>query len=236
MADKGSSRHLRRLASPVFHGLHRKGAKWLKKPSPGKHSLKQSISLNAFLIEKLGVAESSRQVKALLNSLDVLVDGVPAKDVASPLGLMDVVSIPKLNKHYRLEVNKGSLVALEIPASEANVKYCKVIGKTIIKKGKVQLNLHDSRNYLIEKEEDSFRVGDTLVLSLPNQELKTVLKFEKGAHCYIYKGRHSGQIGTLEEVLQRAGSMENNARVKTPAGESITLKGYLFVVDKNFKV
>ncbi|NUN11335.1 30S ribosomal protein S4e [Candidatus Micrarchaeota archaeon] len=235
MANKSNKKHLKRGASSVFHGLVRKGSKWLKKPSPGKHALKESISLGSLLTEKLGLAENKKQAKILANHDNILIDGAIVKDLKQPVGLMDVLSIPKLGKNYRVTANKGTIKLVEITAAEAKTKYCKITGKKIIKKGKIQLNLHDSRNYLIEKEEDKFKVGDTLILSIPKQELKGVLKLEKNANCFIYRGRHSGETGKLEEIQEKAGSKESDAKIKTKDGEIITLKSYLFVIDDKFK-
>jgi small subunit ribosomal protein S4e len=89
---------------------------------------------------------------------------------------------------------------------------------------------------LIEKEEDRFKVGDTILVSVPNQEMKGFLKMEKGAPCLVFKGRHSGELAVLEEILSREGSKPADARLTTEGKELITLKNYLFVVDKDFKV
>ncbi|MFH1779974.1 MAG: 30S ribosomal protein S4e [Candidatus Micrarchaeota archaeon] len=235
MARKGMVKHLKRIASTVFRGLPRKGAKWLKRTIPGKHAAKEAITLSELLTEKLKLVENSKQAKKILHDSNVLIDGIPVKNAKTPVGLMDVVSLPKLGKHYRVSTKKGAIALIEIKPEETKTKYCKIIGKTTTKKGKIQLNLHDSRNYLIEKEEDNFKVGDTLVLSIPKQELKTTIKLSKGVLCLIYKGKNSGTMGKLEEVLERKGGTEDNVKVKTSEGEQITLKSYLFAIDEKFK-
>ncbi len=48
-------------------------------------------------------------------------------------------------------------------------------------------------------------------------------------------GKHAGMVASLEEVLERKGSMGNDARMKGGAGEFITALAYLFVVDEKFK-
>ena len=234
MAVHGKKRHLKRQNLPLTTGLKRKGDLWVAKPSPGKHSIKESITLVALLRDKLSLTETSRQAKKLLNQGEVLVDGVKAKKLSMPVGLMDVISIPKIGLHYRVSVLKGILSLHEISAEASKTKYCRVKGKKIVKKGKVQLNLHDARNVLIEREEDRFKTGDTVLLSIPKQEIKGFLKMEKGAKCLVFKGKHAGEIGVLEEVVARSGSHSDNAKLKVNTREVITLKEYLMVVDKNF--
>lgn len=234
MAGHGRKRHLNRQNLPLSTKIARKGKQWVKKPIPGKHPKKSSISLLLLLRERMGVVESSRQAKKILDSGEVLVDGVKAKFLGTPVGLMDVVSFPNLGTAYRVVVEKGFLALKPASKEQAGVKYCRIIGKTTVNKGKVQLNLHDSRNVLIEKEEDRFKVGDTLITSLPKQQMKGFLKMEKGAKCLVFKGKHAGTIGVLEGLLERAGSKATEARLNAGGESFITLKDYLIVVDDNF--
>ncbi|MEM4255306.1 MAG: 30S ribosomal protein S4e [Candidatus Norongarragalinales archaeon] len=235
MAVHGKRRHLNRQNLPLATKIHRKGkTQWVKKPIPGKHSIKSSIPLLLILRDRLGLVENSRQAKRLLNAGEVLVDGVKTKFLGTPVGLMDVVSVAKLGVYYRVIVQKGALAFKQIDESQAKTKYCRIIGKTTSGKGKVQLNLHDSRNFVIEKEEDQFKVGDTVVTSIPKQELKGFLKMEKGAKCLVFKGKHAGTVGVLEETLERAGSKATEARLNAGGESFITLKDYLIVVDDKF--
>ena len=223
------------MASPVAWGVGRKGINWAPKASPGAHSLEESVPLLILIRDKLGLAENSREVKRALNAGEVLVDGRKVADPEFGVGLMDTISIPSQEKHYRALFNGKKLELLEIDAKRAGVKYCKVLDKRSIKKGFVQLNLHDGRNLLVEKEEDRFKPGDTLRITVPKQKLEGFKKFEPGARCLVYRGRHSGEIGELVEVAENAGSKSADAKLKTPKGEIITLKDYLFVVDNEFK-
>src|SRR3989344_4379134 len=227
MAGHGKNRHLKRQNLTLVSGIARKGPDWVVKPIPGKHKILESISLLALLRDRLHLAENSRQAKKLLINGEVLIDGLKPKKLGMPVGLMDVVSLPTLHKNYRVVIAKGVLNLREISEEHAKTKYCRINGKKISKKGKVQLNLHDSRSVLIEKEEDRFATGDTLLIAIPKQAIKGFLKMEKGAKCLVFKGKHAGATGELDEVLERAGSMASNARINV-GGESVTtLKDYL---------
>lgn len=238
MARKGKARHLKKISMPKVWKVPKKGKGiWITKPSPGKHSKNYSIPLGILIRDVLKIADNVKSVKKILGEGMILVDGRVAKDAKIAIGLMDLISIPKAGKHYRLLVIKGTLKPVEITQEEAKIKYCKVINKTVIEKNKIQLNLHDGRNYLLEKEEDVFKTGDTIKLLVPENKLAGFIKLEKNGFCYIYKGKHAGKIAELQEIMERAGSKESDARLKTQSGEEIiTLKNYLFAVDKNFKI
>lgn len=229
------------MAAPLSMGISSKGGSmWLKKPIPGKHKESESVSLLVLLRERLRLADNLRQAKKLINAGEILVDGQKPSSVGMPLGLMDNISIPKINAFYKLVFVKGGVLKpVETTAERAAEKLCRIVGKTIVKKGKIQLNLHDGRVYLIEKEEDRFHPGDTIVLKFVGkkgkQELKGFLKLEKGASCFVWKGRHCGVVCKLEEIIPRLGSRPEEARVKAGDAEFTTLKNYLFVVDEHFK-
>ncbi|HII39144.1 TPA: 30S ribosomal protein S4e [Candidatus Micrarchaeota archaeon] len=237
MAGHGKSRHLKRMASPTVLPLPRKTSKWFKKTGPGAHALLQSIPLMALLRDVMHLGKTRWEVKKIISAGDIIVDGVKVYDERHAVGLMDVVSIPKMKKNFRVLLNKGKIALSEISGDEVGEKPCKITGKTVIRGSKVQLNMHDGRNYLIEKEEDQFKVGDTARLALPSQKLAGFLKLEKGAHCYIYQGKHCGKTGVLKEVSVFAYGTPGNAVLEDDTGNKlITLKDYLFVVDKGFKI
>ncbi len=236
MASHGRKRHVKRLAAPKYLRLARKMHKYLKKTGAGGHGLAQAAPLLVLVRDLLGLASSKREAKAILSAGDVLVDGVPRKEEGFPVGLMDVVSIPKLKKNYRMLVSGDKLLLQQVSEKDALPKLCKVVGKKLVAGNRIQLAFHDGRTHLIEREEDRFSLGDTVKLALPQQKLEGFLKCEKGARCYVYKGRHAGAIGVLKEVLERPGSAETEVRLDTAGGEIITHRDYVFVVDDSFEI
>ena len=136
---------------------------------------------------------------------------------------MDVIALK--NKYFRVVLDKGKLNLIPIDKKEAGFKPCKIIGKNIVK-GKVQLNLYDGKNSLIEK--DNCKVGDTLIIGLPKQEIKEHIKLEKGCFIYLVGGKHKGDVGKIEGIIS------NKITYKGKSGEMIeTLKKYVFVVGKD---
>ncbi len=235
MALHGNRRHLKKLAHSRVLALPAKGDVWLKKAEPGAHDKDECIPLLLFLRDIIKVAGTSREAKRILNAGEVKVDGRLVRDVGYGVGVMDVVSISKLGKHFQVFMVKGQLKPVEIPEEDAKLKSCRIVNKTILRGGKVQLNLHDGRNILIEKEEDRFNVGDTVRVKLPDYKIESFIKLEKGSNCYVFKGKHAGAVGTLEELIELPGGIPTDARITHDGKEIVTHKDYLFAVAKEFR-
>jgi small subunit ribosomal protein S4e len=191
-------KHLSRLAMPKTWQIKRKGIKYISRPLPGTHSMDRSMPLNLVFKHLLNYARTNKEVKHILNNQEIFVDGVRRKDPRFAIGVMDVLSIPKLKKYFRvLLTQKGKLRLLAIEEKEANIKLCRIKNKSPVKK-KIQLNLGDGRNILVEKDE--YKVRDTAVIGVPSQKIKEVLKLEKGNLVYLIGGKHIGEVGAIEDV------------------------------------
>lgn len=217
--------HLKRLAAPKSWPIKRKESKFISRPSPGLHSLKSGIPLCVFLRDILNYAKTTREVKKILQSRNVLVDGVRRKKHRFIVGLMDVIAVSEIKKYYRIILDKkGKISLIEIEKNDASVKPCKITGKNKVK-GKTQLNLFDGRNILIDK--DDYKVNDTIIISLPNQEIKKHIRFEKNVTVFLTGGKHTGELGLVEDIVS------DKIRYKNRKGEVFeTLKKYAFVVGK----
>jgi len=126
---------------------------------------------------------------------------------------------------------QGKLSAIPITKEDSNSKPCKIIGKTIIKKGKLQLNLYNGKNTIVDK--DSYKVGDSVILS--EKAIKKHLKLEKGALVYLTEGKHKGVTGTLDELQHFQGLTKDRVILKVNNKKIITRKDYAFVINKEFK-
>jgi len=218
-------KHLSRLAMPKSWKVKRKGLKWVTRPLPGPHPFEAGVPLILILRDMLGYAGTEREVKSILNSHEVLVDGVRRKESKFIVGVMDVFAVPKINKYFRILINKkGYIVPVAIDKHEANIKICKITGKTAIKKGKLQLNLHDGRNILTD--EKSFKIGDSLLIELPSQKIREVIQLTKGSIVYLSRGKHQGEIGIVEEI--------KGDKIVFKKGNELfeTVKNYAFAVGK----
>lgn len=219
-------RHLKRLVAPKSWKIKRKGITFVTRPNPGMHSKKNSTSINVVLRDMLNYARTTRDVKMILADKGVLVDKKQVKDHRFSVGVMDIIEMPKINKCLRVLLNKkGNICLVEIKGDETKIKLCKIVEKTVIKKGKIQLNLNDGRNIIIDK--NNYNTGDTLVIEVPEQKIKEHLKFEKESSVYLSGGKHKGESGIVEEIK------DSMIKVKPKSGESFeTLKKFAFVIGK----
>lgn len=234
MAKRGGTKHMKRLATPKAVPIHdKKDRKWIINTAPGPHPKKRSMSLGVLLRDVLGIATTAREAKRALSSRLVLVDGRVRTDEKFPVGLMDVISIPKMDLHLRVMVDdKGRLMTNKIPKSESSHKLLKVVGKHTVSGGKLSLTFHDGKNLIADNH---VRVGDSVMVSLPEAKMKSHLKRDKGCQCLVMEGKHAGSIVRLKDIIERKGGKPNEALVAEDGHEFITVAKYLFVVDDSFK-
>jgi len=239
VGKKGGRRHLKRKPAPAFWPIHRKEAVWTVKPNPGPHPIAQSIPLTLVLRDILGLAKTRGEVKAVLSHGEVTVDGSIRREELFPTGFMDVVSIPNVEKWYRVLPSEKGLMLHPISKDEAGFKLCRVEGKTVLKGGNVQLNLHDGRNLLVrvkdpsKPEEDVFDTLDTVKISLPAQEVLGHFKLQEGAPALILGGKNIGIHGKVVAVERRERQKRKNALVtiEDPRGNRFqTTAELVFVV------
>ena len=93
--------HLKRLNAPKSWPISRKGTKWVTRQNPGTHGLDESVSINIMLKDMLKYARTTRDARRILNNREVLIDNIPRKDVKFPVGIFDVIKIPKTMARFR---------------------------------------------------------------------------------------------------------------------------------------
>jgi small subunit ribosomal protein S4e len=216
---------LKRLVAPKFWRLEKKKSTLTVAVRPGAHKKFESIPMQILLREILKIAETGKEVNAILQNKQILVDGKIIKDHAFPVGLMDVVSIPQIRKSYRIAVSKDGLIPIEIPENEAKMKLAKVRSKNTLRKGKLQLNLSGGRNILAGKKD--YATGDSILIELPGNKILDHFKLEKGSAALITKGKNSGKIVKIQKVQKGQIIADFDGK------ETEIKKDYLFVVGKN---
>ena len=193
-----SSSHLKRLVAPRSWSIARKENVWTTRPMPGKHSLEGAIPISTILRDYLNVCDTKREAKIILNDGAVLVDQRVIREPKTAVGLMDVISLPKMNIHLRTVLdNHGRIQFVDVKATEAKWKLVRVENKVVVKGGKTQLNLHDGTNLISDKK---VKTGDVLQLSLPSMKIKKILEFKEGAQALIIGGAHVGSIAKIKEI------------------------------------
>lgn len=165
------------------------------------------MPVNLIVRDVLGRAQSAREVRFIVHNELIKVDGRVCKDTRRGVGLMDVLSLG--DEHFRcmLDAN-GRLRYVKISAEEASWKLVRIEGKTTLKGGKTQLNFHDGRNMLVDNPKE-FNTGDSIKLSLPDQEVLEHIKFEDGVRCYLIGGTHVGETASMKDRIVKRSSMPN---------------------------
>jgi len=215
-------RHLKSIAAPKTWFINRKKNVFVIRPNPGAHSLDLGLPLGVIIRDQLKLVLTTSEVKKMLRINEVLVDGRRRMDIHFIVGLFDTISIPSLGQYYRVQLDrKGRLVLVEITAAESKTKLCKVVGKTVLPKGKIQLNLHDGKNIITEIKAG---IGDTLLMELPKLKVQKVLYLKPGAAVFLTQGKHIGNPGVLTEIKGR------EAKYAVDEQEIETIRDYLFVV------
>lgn len=215
MASKGETKCLKINNSTSISGIS-KTQRYVINPKTGKHSKKTAISIGFVLKHLLNLCDNTKEVKYVLRNKEVLVDKKIIKKYNLPVGLFDVIEIPKLDKFYKLvyAIN-GSYFLEEIGKDDANYKVCKIVSKKIIKKGEVQLSTNDGR--VIKTTNLAYKTGASIKLDLLEQTIKEYYPLEKGRDVFVFAGKHIGQKGTVEDIKE--GTMKRPTLIKLKSHE-----------------
>jgi len=209
--------HLKRLVAPAWPGLLRKVRTFVIAPAPGTHNSEISMPLGLWL-RHMGLANTRREISHIVSKSTILVDGRRITDDKFVVGFMDILEIKEASVLKQVSFdNKGNLVLVDVKSKN---KPSRIIGKTVVKGGKIQYNLFDGKNLLSDQK---YNIGDTLVLEVPTQKVVSHLKLEKGANIILTRGKHKGQKGKVVRVDENKVTFDSN-------GEVETLKEYAFVI------
>ncbi|MEM3565633.1 MAG: 30S ribosomal protein S4e [Candidatus Bathyarchaeia archaeon] len=219
MGRKGGSTTLKRKPAPKIWPIHRKEYLWVVKPTPGPHSLESCLPITLLLRDILGVAKTRKEAKIIAAHGKVYVDGKVRRDDKFPTGIMDVVSLPDMDRHFRILPSHKGLILHPISKEEAGFKLCRIENKTIVKNGHIQLNLHDGSNVLVKvadpknPQEDVYSTFDTIKVSLPDRQLLEHIKMKENDYVIITGGKNMGRYGRVIEIEKVKGKKRKDAIV-----------------------
>ncbi len=200
------SNHLKRLTTPRIWKIPKKEYPFAPKPSAGPHASNKAIPLVIVLRDMLHVADNRREARKILAQRLIKVDGKVRTDSNFPVGFMDVITVG--DKHYRAMYDiRGNLRLVEIPEGHASWKLARVENKTVVKGGKIVLNLHDGRNIMID--ENKYRSGDVLKIKVPTQEIIGSYSIKEGSVAMIIGGTHRGQVVHIKSYTVTKSPMDN---------------------------
>ncbi|MBU0662117.1 MAG: hypothetical protein ABH854_03330 [Candidatus Diapherotrites archaeon] len=225
MAKKGESKGQKRLSVAKVRFLPRKKSTWTIRGRAGPHSSDSSVPLGFALRELLKVCGTMKEVKFMLRERIVIVNGKAASDYRLAVGLFDIVEITKEKKRYRAMFdNKARLFFREIDIKGKTETLVKVRGKSVLKKGKVQLLTNSGTTLLAQGK--NVKVGDSILLGLPKNNFTGTYAMKEGMLAYVIGGTHAGTIAKIKGIIP--GTMVRKTSI-TLEGKGTEFK----TVDKN---
>jgi small subunit ribosomal protein S4e len=223
---------MKRLAVPRQWSIGKKAFHWAPKTRPGPHAEEASVPVVLVVRDYLRLVDNAREARRVLQARDILVDGKPCTDPKRGVGLMDVISVPKLDTNYRVLLDgRGRLALAEMAKANAAWKLCRIEDKTTVAGGLVQLNLHDGRNIVVK--EAPYKTGDVLKVKLPEQKVMEHLPMVEGAFAFITGGTHVGDNARITKIEVTRDPRANLVHLKDGDLEFLTIKPYVFVVGKD---
>ena len=87
--------------------------------------------------------------------------------------------------------------------------------------------MHDGRN-IIESDPSKYNVGDSLIISLPDQKISKHLQNKEGSLAFLTGGSHIGEIAVIDSLDIKRSSKPN----ETIFDDFGTISDYVFVIDK----
>lgn len=206
---------MKRLAASKYYAVKRKEAKYIAKPLPGRHTLLTSVTLLSLLRDKLGLVKTSKEADKAIKQGKIEVNGKVVKEPKAAVGFGDILHVLPTDEYYLVGVNRQGAVSLEKTTKDAK-RVLKVVGKYVAKKGKVMLRLHDGTTL-----QGNANVNDSVVLA--NGKIEQVIKFQPGAKCIVYKGRHSSKQGVVKNIIPGSAQRKPEVELETPEGLVRTL-------------
>ena len=226
--------HLKRFMAPDSWHITRKTNKFITKTSPGPHNA-NALPVVVWLRDQMGYALNLKEVKQILHQHDVIINGRPCRDPKMGIGIFDIISMPKIGKHYRMLRDKnGRHKTVEIDSEAAKTRLAKITNKTIVSGGKVQLNMRFGANVIAD---NSYKPKDSIVLSLePETRFKIIdhFPFAIGNMAMIIGGKHSGKVARITGITKIAGSGPNRVTLEDEKSKEQfeTVETFIYMVGR----
>lgn len=186
----------KRYGAPKFWAVHVKEKKYVVSPRSGPHNKTECMPLGIIMRDILGHARTMKDAKKILVNGIVKINNIVRKDHGFPVGLMDVVDVG--GDLYRIVPSPKGLKLQKIDERDAGLRLAKIKNKTYVKKKKIQLNLHDGSNILVDTDE--FKTSDVVMIDIGHNLIKDTIRFEKGNFAVVTGGHNIGLKGKIESI------------------------------------
>ena len=203
--------HLKRNKTPKSWPIKRKGTKYVAR---SMYNLKKSIPLLIIIRDILNLIKTRRELKKILNLKKIKINGKVVREEKYPLMLFDNLCLD--NRNFRVIIKNKKFALAEIGEKESNEKIVKVIGKKLLKRGRMQINLSDGRNYI---SKEKIKTQDSVVINLKENKIAEILPFKEGCRVLLISGKRIGAeaevISLKDKVIIKIGDEKINADQKS---------------------
>jgi len=187
--------HIKRSEMPKSWPVPRKGSAYIAAPS---HAIKKGISVLFILRDILKIANTKKEVRFMALNGDIKVNNKIRKDENFPVQVLDVLTLEKAKKSYRMQIVNKKFKLVEVKG-DIDSKIVKISGKKILTGKKVQMNLEDGQNIL---SKESFSAGDSVILNTKTGKIEKVLPLRENAKVEIVSGKHAGEKGVVKGIVK----------------------------------
>jgi small subunit ribosomal protein S4e len=184
--------HMRRIAMNKAFPLAKKGREKYVITSLANS---KSIPLLLVIRDLLGIAKTRKEALILLRNGEISVNGIKRSDLRFAVTLFDVVSTKKTSKSYRL-VMKTKKFSLE-EGKFGTDRICKIIGKKINNKGKMQFNLDNGYNIISAIKANT---NDSLIYDFASNKISKHIPLKEGSKVEIIGGKNIGKEAVVKKI------------------------------------
>lgn len=227
---------MKRVRAPKSWLMHKMGGNFAVRPSQGPHKLRQSLPIQVFLRDKVNLAMNGREVTTILHQKEglIFVDKKVRRDAKYPIGLMDVVEVPKMKRSWRCLYDiKGRFTFVKIGKGEEKFKLCRVQQKQMGANKIAYLVTNDGRT--IRFADPKIQVHDTIKYDLEKKQVVESYHFEVGNVAFISDGNNRGRAGVITHISRLDGN-HDIVTLKDARNHIFTTRiEYVFVIGRGEK-
>jgi len=228
---RGPQKHMKRLNAPSHWMVDKLLGVYAPKARAGAHKEQESLPLILVLRNRLKYALTRTEAMMITKQRLVHVDGRVRCDPKTPVGFMDVITIPKANDRFRLMYDvKGRFVLQKITEEGASFKLCKVTNVSTAANNVPVCSTHDGRT--LRYPDPLISRGDTVKMDIATGKILDFIKFNEGTLVMVTGGANTGRVGKVVDVERHPGSFDI-VHVKDANDNTFaTRKGNCFVVGR----
>lgn len=163
---------------------------------------------------------------------EVRIDGKVRRNPKFPVGIMDVVTIPKTGDKFRVFYDeKRRFTLIKLKDKDTTQKLCKIV-RVEIGANKIPYAVtHDART--LRFPDSSISVGDSILYDFEKETIEKHFKLAVGHKALVTTGNNLGRVGSILSIIKKLGNIAV-ITLKDEAGHVFNTRiGNVFVIGDN---